>query len=192
MTALAPLPRRGPLRFTIDGDEFELPTIPTEAWLEAFGYAMPWAWMQLIPAWLPQQQQARLDRRISAPAGSDPFDIDHLEKYALQVLGGVCGVDFHVAQRLVLAARSDWMLFDGWCAQHGVDPLDLHISRICNIAYRLKLEACEKDSERHAARMKLFAPPEGTRASGRSWDDDPEMAAKLDKIESDTFLAMFR
>lgn len=35
------------------------------------------------------------------------------------------------------------------------------------------------------------APPDGVRASGRSWDDDPDITATLDRIESDAFMAMF-
>lgn len=192
MSELAALPHRGPLRFVIDGDTYTLPDIPTTAWLEAFSRPMPAAWMHLIPEWLPDDQTERLNRRITTPSSQDPFDLDHLEKYALTVLGGVCGVEFHVAQRLILAARADWMVFDGWCAAHGVDPYETHISRLCAIAYRLRLESCEKDSEVFALKARLWAPPDGTRASGRSWDDDPDMVAKLDKIESDTFMAMFR
>lgn len=191
MNALPPLPHRGSLAFSIDGDHYELPDIPTTAWLDAFAYAMPGAWLRLMPGWLPRDQQITIERRITAPPGRDVFDLDHLEKHSMNVLGHICGVEFHVAQRLILAARSDWMLFDGWCASHGIDPYETHISRICNIAYRLRLEACEKDSERYAVKARLWAPPDGTRASGRSWDDDPDMSAKLDKLESDTFMSMF-
>jgi hypothetical protein len=175
--------------FWIDDEQYDFPDVPTEVWLEAFGYAMPAAWIKLIPTWLPDRQRRRLEGRLASRY--DSFDIDHLEKHALTVLGAVCGLEFHVAQRLIVAARSDWMLFDGWCAAHNLDPTSTHISRLCNIAYRLRLEACEKDSERYAVKARLWAPPEGTRASGRSWDDDPDIVAKLDQIESDAFLSMF-
>lgn len=190
MTELSPLPHRGPLQFRIDAAHYTLPDLPTEKWLNAFAYTMPACWMMLLPGELDTHEQQLLSRRLTHR--HDHFDIDHLEKHALAVLGAVCGVEFHVAQRLILAARSDWMLFDGWCSAHGLDPYTVHISRLCNIAYRLRLEACEKDSERYSVKARLWAPPDGTRASGRSWDDDPDVHAKLDKIESDAFLSMFR
>lgn len=188
-TALPPIPHRGPISFRLDGERYDLPTIPTEAWLDAFGYAMPAAWMFLLPGYLPDSQQERLNWRLTDP--SDPFDIDHLEKNALTVLAAPLGVDFHVAQRLIAAARTHWMLFDARLASYGLDPMTTHISRLVNIAYSLRLEACEKDSERAAAKALIFAPPDGTRASGKSWDDDPDFTATIDQIESDAFMAMF-
>lgn len=187
--ALPPLPHRGPLGFAIDGDEYHLPELSTRTWLDAFGYAMPASWSMLIPGQLAAQQQVRMRMRLSAP--SDGLDVDQLEKHALTVLAAPLGVDFHVAQRLIIGVRSQWMLFDARCASYGLDPLDTHISRLCAIAYQLRLEACEKESERKSVQMRLWQPPDGTRASGARWEDDPDMSAKLDKLESDAFMSMF-
>lgn len=183
------LPHRGPVTFRIDHDRYDLPDIPTTAWLDALAYAMPACWAMLCPGWLPQHQHARLEQRLSSPR--DKLDVDHLEKHSMTVLGAIAGVEFHVAQRLILSARGDWMAFDGWCAQRGIDPYAIHISRLCAVIYQLRMESCQKDSERFSLKARLWAPPDGTRASGRSWQDDPDMTARLDKLESDTFLSMF-
>lgn len=202
MSGIPPLPHRGPLRFRLDRDPYTLPDVPTPVWLDALvattapddnGDPQPHklmaCWWQLIPLRLPQDQQQRLLHRLNNP--NDPLDLDQLEKHVLVVLAAPLGVELHVAQRLIAAARSEWMLFDSWCAAHGIDPMTTHISRLVNIAYRLALESCEKDSERLATKARLWAPPDGVRASGRSWDDDPDITATLDRIESDAFLAMF-
>lgn len=186
---LPPLPERGAVPFALDGDQFELPELPTPVWLDAMGYAMPGAWARLLPEHLPAGQQAAILRRLNDPR--DSFDIDHLEKAALRVLAAPLGVEFHAAQRLIVAVRSQWMLFDARCASYGIDPVVTHISRLVNIAFQLRMEACEKESERLSAKAQIFAPPDGTRASGRPWSDDPDAQATLDKIESDAFMAMF-
>lgn len=194
---LSPLPHRGPLTFTLDGELYELPDIPTQVWITALCSTTPEdqphkllaAWWQLIPGQLPQRQALRLHQRLSDPR--DVLDLDQLEKHALTVLSAPLGVEFHVAQRLVAAIRSEWMLFDARCASYGLDPVTTHISRLINIAYSARLELCEKESERLSARAQLWAPPDGTRASGRSWDDDPELTATLDELEASAFDAIF-
>lgn len=197
MTSIAPLPHRGPLNFTLDGNRYELPQLPSRRWMDALCLSTPEgqphqllaAWWQLIPCGLPERQALHLARRLQSPG--DVLDLDQLEKHALTILAAPLGVEFHVAQRLIGAVRSQWMLFDARCASYGLDPLEAPIDRLISIAYALRMEACEKESERKSAQAQLWAPPDGVRASGRSWDDDPDMSAHLDKIESDAFMALF-
>lgn len=197
MASLPPLPHRGPIGFSLDGNRFELPDIPTPVWLSAMCSTTPEgqphkllaAWWQLIPGQLPEVQARHLHRRLSDP--HDFLDLDQLEKHTLTLLSAPLGVEFHVAQRLIAAVRSEWMLFDARCASFGLDPYQLHISRIVNMAFSARLEMCEKESERYTAKAQLWAPPDGTRASGRSWDDDPDVTARLDEIEASAFDAIF-
>ncbi len=197
MTSIAPLPHRGPLSFTLDGHRYELPELSTRTWLNALcsttsenePHKLLAAWWQLIPCQLPERQALHLASRLKHP--TDALDLDQLETHALTILAAPLGVELHVAQRLIGGVRSQWMLFDARCASYGMDTLATPIDRLVSIAFALRMEACEKESERKSAQAQLWAPPDGVRASGASWDDDPAMTATLDKIESDAFMALF-
>lgn len=197
MTSIPQLPHRGPISFALDGNRYELPEISSRVWMHALCLSTPEgephkllpAWWQLIPCQLPERQALHLANRLRHP--DDALDLDQLERHALTILAAPLGTELHVAQRLIGAVRSQWMLFDARCASYGLDPLDTAIDRLVAIAYALRMESCEKESERKAAQSQLWAPPDGVRASGRSWEDDPEMSATLDRIESDAFMALF-
>lgn len=187
MSRIAPLPERAPIRFRIDDDEFELPEIDTRTWLDTLTYQSPACWWRIIPGQLTHDEARRLIERMSDP--DDPLDIDHLEKYALQVIERRLGVELFPAQRLVLYLRANWLMFDGWMVEHsGHDPLQLPIDRLIAAAYNLRMQGCEKDSDRAKARAQIYAPPEGTRASGRRWDEDPDYTRTIDELHSNWFM----
>ena len=185
--SVAALPQRGEIPFRIDGEDYTLPSIPTREWLDALTYQPPDCWWRLLPGWLPPEQSERIIERLNTD--SDPFDVDDLEKFGLTVLGARVGCDFFAAQRLVMFVRSNWMVFDGWCVEHGADPFELSIDRVVNAAYAIRMQGCEKDSDRAKVSSQTFAPPPGTRASGRRWEDDPAFTASIDLIESEWFAA---
>lgn len=187
MTGPAPLPERDPIPFTIDGQHFELGHISTRQWLDALAYEPVTCWWLPFMGALPDTAQAGLIHRLQDNA--DPLDIDDLEKYALTVLEARLGMDFFAAHRLVAFARSNWLIFDGWMIEKsGVDPLTLPVDRIAHAAYNMQLQGAEKDSDHYKINSKIFAPPDGTRASGRDWADDPAVTRSIDELESNAFM----
>lgn len=179
-------PPAGPVEFAIDDDTYTLPALSTRDWLASMVLRPPGAWWTLIPGQLPTAQADRLYRRLLDR--DDDHDLDDLETVATTVLRTIAGTDWDAACRLAAAACGNWMLFDGWCFTHGVDPLDQHISRVVAAVYTWRRAMCSKESDLARLDAEVWSPRHLT-VTGKpvdpippAWDDDREAAAFADML----------
>ena len=183
------LPARTPISFTIDGDSYRLPTLPTRTWIDTLSLQAPGCWWHLLPGALPDQQRTHLIGRLFDNA--DPLDLDDLEGIATSVLGAVCGTWFWAAHHLAVLARSNWLLLDGWFVTCGFDPYTQPIGRVLAGVYTWRARQCSKESELQQLDTDLWgagaAPsvlPSGRLrdAAPDGWDDEREAMAFEDAL----------
>ena len=80
--------------------------------------------------------------------------------------------------RLVGMLGSNWPVFDGWAASSGMDPLELPIDRLLNLAYWWATRNAEDENEVRKFDSRLWQPPRGEApAPGSVWDPENENAA---------------
>jgi hypothetical protein len=169
-----------PTPFTIDGYRYVLPELPARTWLEALVCEQPGCWWRIIPTQL--GDDGRLIERLVDR--DDQFDLDDLQTAAETVAAAVCGVDFHAACRLAGTAYANWLLFDGWAATRGFDPLAVPIARLLAAVYAWQRGACTKESELGKLDAEIWAPPSQQLVSGHpreitrpAWSERQEEAA---------------
>lgn len=175
------LPADLPIRFHVDNQPYELPDVPTRVWLETLPVQPPGCWWNLIPARLDHAET--LYGRLLDP--DDDLDLDRLEHVAEQVLGAVCGLDFHAACRLAAMVYGNWLVFDGYCTTVGFRPLHEPISRVLAAAYTWRRSLCSKEAEIARLDSEIWAPPPPETASGAARDAVPPSWS--DEREADAF-----
>lgn len=171
-----------PLLLTLDGDEYELPAVPTRALLDALVGQRPGCWMALVPGELAGDGPRDMVRRLYDP--DDAFDLDDVEHLAEQVLGQVCGIALDPACRLAATVYGNWVLFDGWCASVGMRPLQEPIGRLLAAAYTWRRSLCVERSDLTRLDAEIWVSAPAVTASGAArdtrppgWDDEHESVA---------------
>lgn len=177
-------PAAAPLRFDLDGDRVTVPELPTRVWLDALVHDRPGSWMTLVPGALARDDARLLVDRMTDPG--DPFDLDDLERVAETVIGAACGVALDPACRLAATAYANWILFDGWCIERALHPLEEPIGRVLAAAYAWRRSLCQERSDLARLDDEIWVPAPAARASGAARDAVP--AAWTDEREEAAFL----
>lgn len=150
-----------PARFTVDGEQFTLPAIPTVRLLYWLGAD---AWRQLVPWVLPEQDRAWFLHRLADKR--DRFDRDNLWAINSRLFGRLAntageetGDGYFPAVRIAGSLLGNWMVFEAWCARHGFRPLEAPLHTVISAGYSVLMEACTDEAEQNSTRARIWAPP---------------------------------
>lgn len=154
-------PLEWPVTFAVDGVTYTLPEMPVRSALYALA-AESWRWF--VPYGLAYEERYELLCRLDAE--DDPLDFEHLWVVTTRLLGRLAGTaspengdGYFPAVRIAQSLVHNWMVFEGWCAVHAVDPLTLPLHRLIALGYQLLSDSCTEEKDFEKLRARVFAPP---------------------------------
>lgn len=178
-------PHLGDVPVGVDGRRLVLTEQTSLWWVRTLAADPPGCWWPVLPMGArPRDRRWLLERLLDE---EDPLDLDQVEELAEQVIGAVCGLNLWAAHRICQIVYGNWMMFDGWAASNGFDPLAAPIGRVLSAAYTWRMSYCEKKSDVNKVEMQVWGPPPMRMASGRPRDQAP--VGWSDEAESSAFMA---
>lgn len=181
-------PHLGEVGVLVDGCRVVLPEREALWWVKTLAANPPGCWWTVLPMGVRDSDRRWLLERLLDEG--DPLDLDQVEGLAEQVVGAVCGVNMWAAHRICQMVYGNWMMFDGWAASKGFDPLGAPIGRVLSAAYTWRMSHCEKKSDVDKVDMHIWGPPPMRMASGRVRDQTP--VGWSDEAEEAAFMAALR
>lgn len=178
-------PHLGDVAVGVDGRRLVLPARESLWWVRTLAADPPGCWWPVLPMSAPKQDRHWLMGRMLDE--DDALDLDQVEELAERAIGAVCGVNLWAAHRIAQIVYGNWMIFDGWSASNGFDPLSAPIGRVLSAAYAWRMSYCEKKSDVNKVEMQVWGPPPMRMASGRLRDLAP--VGWTDEAESSAFMA---
>ena len=152
-----------PHRFTHDGTELEIPALPVN---ELLYWLSSGQWWQLYPNAVSDEQLMPLRARLFDPA--DDLDLVHLHAVSIKLFGRLAGVTsskgsgWWPAVRLAHLALSQWPLFNAWCVQRGVSPLQDTLMTAIGASYAWLRDGLPPESVAKLEQELWSAPPAAT------------------------------
>lgn len=161
----------GPVTFTLDGVEYEVPDQPARVWVLGVLSDEP---ADLLLDVLPEAVAAELwDDAMDPDSGVTP---ELLAEMGRGVLGRVAGRPWWQATQLVGVLVGDWELWSGRAADRGLgDLLEWPLERLCNWLYTRMVDGRSAE-ERARVDASLAAPATITEASSAGGEDDAPWA----------------
>ncbi|MFR9675853.1 hypothetical protein [Streptomyces sp. TR02-1] len=169
-----------PLAFTIDGRAYELPDVGTRYLMDCLAAG---DWIGLVPEAVAQPGRDELWYRLID--GRDPADFVAMQRIVCALAEEILGVTWHKAQRLAAAAAEHWLIFDGWCVEHGFDPLTSEPRRVLAAIQAWLRSTCTEDRQWRQIQGQLEDPvppvlrpwetPDDVEAPGWSAEEEADM-----------------
>jgi hypothetical protein len=153
-----------------EGEEiYQVPAAPARLWLDALSTGDP---LDIVPGMVEAaDREVFLDRLYN---DADPLGMATQRVIATQILADVTGLPGWTVASLVGVAGHHWWVFDGWCAERGLAPLELPFPRFLALVYTWLVSGVEKQADLDDLQRRLFDPPPG------ALDDvDPDDPATL-------------
>lgn len=150
-----------PSLFLLDRLDYTVPELPTRELLFALATD---SWWMVVPNAVDEPGRTELLERLKDE--DDPLDYEHLWVVGTTLLGrlagttalGGTGEGYFPAVRICGALLSQWMLFSGWCAAHGMDPVAAPLYRVVAAGYQMLREGCTEEKDRNNLDSRIWAP----------------------------------